>query len=561
MKIWAVIGACVVSVFLLLPTILGENSSLSHYLLGKRVSLGLDLQGGIHIVLGVDIAKALEVEADHLTTQLQNRLDDEGIAGVQVAPSADSKEIIVKLKDAQQDESLKKVLSESFYKILSLYTWENATEARLRLDPSHQENIQRMSLEQAREIIRNRVDEFGVAEPIIQIEGSDRILVQLPGVSDPGRAIQLIGKTALLEYKIVEDTMDAVQLSSLVEEVRSSVGFTNNFTSAQLKALNEALKSKLPEGTEISFEKQTDPRGGDTTITPYLLRARTALTGQALDDARVTTNATNQQPQVSLTLNKSGAEEFEVITEENVGKRMAILLDGVVISAPYIREKIPAISRGAVISLGEGNRKSLMTEARDLSLVLRSGALPAPVEILENRTVGASLGQDSIDKGKFAGMLGLIAVILFMLFYYRASGFVADLTVTINIFMVLAIMALFQATLTLPGIAGIVLTIGMAVDANVIVFERIREELRSGNKRVRAAVESGYEAAHSAILDANVTTAIAGLVLFNFGSGPIKGFAVTLLIGIACSYITAFWFSRWILEWYLDRRTVTKLSI
>lgn len=561
MKIWAVIGACVVSVFLLLPTILGENSSLSQYLLGKRVNLGLDLQGGIHIVLGVDIAKALEVEADHLTSQLQNRLDDEAVAGVQVVPSADSKEIIVKLKDAQQDESLKKVLSESFYKILSLHSWENATEARLRLDPSHQENIQRMSLEQAREIIRNRVDEFGVAEPIIQIEGSDRILVQLPGVSDPGRAIQLIGKTALLEYKIVEESMDAVQLSSLVEEVRSSVGFTNNFTSAQLKALNEALKAKLPSGTEISFEKQTDPRGGDTTIIPYLLRARTALTGQALDDARVTTNATNQQPQVSLTLNKSGAEEFEVITEENVGKRMAILLDGVVISAPYIREKIPAISRGAVISLGEGDRKSLMAEARDLSLVLRSGALPAPVEILENRTVGASLGQDSIDKGKFAGMLGLIAVILFMLLYYRGSGLVADLTVSINIFMLLAIMALFQATLTLPGIAGIVLTIGMAVDANVIVFERIREELRSGNKRVRAAVESGYEAAHSAILDANVTTAIAGLVLFNFGSGPIKGFAVTLLIGIACSYITAFWFSRWIFEWYLDRRTLTKLSI
>jgi len=416
-----------------------------------------------------------------------------------------------------------------------------------------------MSLEQAREIIRNRVDEFGVAEPIIQIEGDDRILVQLPGIEDPQRAIDLIGKTALLEYKVVDETLGVQELSELVEGVRAQVGFTNNFNQDQLNRLNAALKPKLPADTELSFEKESLGRD-QVNIQPYLLRAKTVLTGQALEDARVTTDATSQRPQVSLRFSRPGAESFEQITGENVGSRLAILLDGIVISAPVIREKIPAISQGATISLGLGDRQSVFNEARDLALILRSGALPAPVEILENRTVGASLGQDSIDKGSFAGIVAAIFVLLFMLIYYRMGGVVADLMVMMNIAMLLAIMGFFQATLTLPGIAGIVLTVGMAVDANVIIFERIREELRSG-KKVRAAVDAGFEAAHKAILDANLTTVIAGIVLFNFGSGPIRGFAITLLIGIICSYITAFWFSRWIYGWYLDKRAVERLAI
>lgn len=560
MKIGVVVLTLIVSTVLLLPSFLGEEAT-PDWLPGKRLNLGLDLQGGIHVVLGVDIQKALDVELDHLSQQLSSALEDQEINGVNIERAETGRSLLVNLREPQQAKLIEKVLRDEFYKILVLSNYESDQVMRVRMESSHEDQIQLLSLEQAREIIRNRVDEFGVAEPIIQIEGSDRILVQLPGVKDPDRAIQLIGKTALLEYKIVDESMNVGQLDSMVESVRADVGFTNNFTRSQLNALNEALKDQLPKGTEISFQKDRDPRSDETMITPFLLRADTVLTGQALEDARVTTNPTNNQPQVSLTFNRQGAEDFERITGANVGKRLAILLDGVVISDPYIREKIPAISRGATITLGQGSRRQLLEEAKDLSLVLRSGALPAPVEILENRTVGASLGQDSIDKGKFTGMVAGIVVILFMLVYYRFSGLVADLAVGVNLVMLLAIMAFFQATLTLPGIAGIVLTIGMAVDANVIILERIREEISKGGRKTRAAIETGYEAAHKAILDANVTTAIAGIVLFNFGSGPIRGFAVTLMIGIICSYISAVWFSRWIMTWAVERFGMKQLSI
>ncbi|MGA0164194.1 MAG: protein translocase subunit SecD [Bdellovibrionota bacterium] len=559
MKIWVILLSAVLSVFFLLPSFLPKDSKLQAYLPNTALNLGLDLRGGIHVVLGVDIRKALDVEIDQLGDRLDSDLKRDEILGASVKRAPGERALLVNLRDAPQSKDLQRILKDNFYQVLMLSGCESETQALVRLDPTHSENIARMSLEQAREIIRNRVDEFGVAEPIIQIEGDDRILVQLPGIEDPQRAIDLIGKTALLEYKVVDETLGVQELSELVEGVRAEVGFTNNFNQDQLNRLNAALRSKLPADTEISFEKESLGRD-QVNIQPYLLRAKTVLTGQALEDARVTTDATSQRPQVSLRFSRPGAESFEQITGENVGSRLAILLDGIVISAPVIREKIPAISQGATISLGLGDRQSVFNEARDLALILRSGALPAPVEILENRTVGASLGQDSIDKGSFAGIVAAIFVLLFMLIYYRMGGVVADLMVMMNIAMLLAIMGFFQATLTLPGIAGIVLTVGMAVDANVIIFERIREELRSG-KKVRAAVDAGFEAAHKAILDANLTTVIAGIVLFNFGSGPIRGFAITLLIGIICSYITAFWFSRWIYGWYLDKRAVERLAI
>jgi protein-export membrane protein SecD len=559
MKIAIIVLSAVLSVFFLLPTFLSKESKWQAYLPNTSLNLGLDLRGGIHVVLGVDIRKALDVELDQLGERLRSDLQREEIVGVKVQRATGDRALWVELRDSQQSKNLERILRENFYQVLILGGWESASIARVRLDPTHSENIAKMSLEQAREIIRNRVDEFGVAEPIIQIEGQDRILVQLPGIEDPQRAIDLIGKTALLEYKIVDETLGADQLFALVEGARAEAGFTNNFTRDQLDQLNRVLKSKLPAETEISFTKEKIGRD-QVNIVPYLLRARTVLTGQALDDARVSSDPTTQRPQVSLRFSRSGAETFEQITGENVGARLAILLDGIVISAPVIRERIPAISQGATISLGMGDRQSLFKEARDLALILRSGALPAPVEVLENRTVGASLGQDSIESGSWAGLFAALFILLFMLIYYRAGGLVADIMVLLNVSMLLAIMGFFQATLTMPGIAGIVLTVGMAVDANVIIFERIREELRTG-KKVRAAVDAGFEAAHKAILDANLTTVIAGVVLFNFGSGPIRGFAVTLLIGIVCSYITAFWFSRWIYSWYLDKRAVERLAI
>lgn len=560
MRILVVLLSVVLSLVFLAPSFLPEDSGLRDYLPGKRLNLGLDLQGGIHVILGIDVQRALEVELDQLVEQLETELEAAGSVGIE-ATRVRGSEIRVQLRESQQEDALRSVIRENFYQILSSPRFEGDNLAFVRLEDSYRDEMVKMSLEQAREIIRNRVDEFGVAEPIIQIEGNDRILVQLPGVQDPERALQLIGQTALLEYKIVDDQFPVAQLEAIIENHREAAGFTTNFTRAQLEALNRAARADLPANKQISFERVVDRRGGDVTLVPYLLESQVSLTGQALDNAQVRTDGTTNQPIVALTFNAAGAQEFEEVTANNVGRRLAILLDEVVISAPVIQGRIPAVNRGATITLGTGDRQSLLREARDLALVLRSGALPAPVEILENRTVGASLGQDSIEAGEKAGLIAGLLVILFMLIYYRAFGFLADLAVTINILMILAVMAFFQATLTLPGIAGIVLTIGIAVDTNIIIFERIREEIRNTNRKLRTSIEAGYAAAHKAILDANITTAIAAIVLFNFGSGPIRGFAVTLLVGIVCGYITAFWFSRWILEWYLERRPAKKLWI
>ncbi|MBN8555320.1 MAG: protein translocase subunit SecD [Deltaproteobacteria bacterium] len=549
-----------ISLFLLLPSMLPENSPLLRFLPGKKINLGLDLRGGIHVVLGVEIQKALDVELDKFFVDLQNRLAEKQIVVSKIERLHAERAIAITFRSDQDEKTFEKLLKDDFYNVLNISNINGLT-ARVILEPTHEKYIATMSLEQAREIIRNRVDEFGVAEPIIQLQGSDRILVQLPGVQDPERALQLIGRTALLEFKLVDDSLPPAQIDALVEKFRVQTGFKNNFTKAELDKLNAALKKDLPAGTEVSFEKVSDPRSKDIILRPYLLRSTTVLTGAALEDARVTVEQTSQRPQVSLKFSKAGAESFEKITEGNVGKLLAILLDGVVVSAPVIRERIPALSAGATVSLGRGTRKQMQQEAKDLALVLRSGALPAPVEILENRTVGASLGDESIDKGKFSGILGSLLVILFMAIYYRWSGVLADVVLVVHIFMLLAFMALFQATLTMPGIAGIVLTVGMGVDANVIILERIREELRSGKRRLGAVVEAGYDEAHRAIFDSNLTTLLSGFILYQFGSGPIKGFAVTLIAGIICNYIAAVWFSRWIYEWYFSRFQVNKLSI
>lgn len=559
MKLWIILGSCLLSLILLLPSMLPEGSTALKYLPGKKMNLGLDLRGGIHVVLGVDVQKALDVELDRFVVSLEEKLKEKDVLGSALKHLNGEHEIEITFRDSQAEATLDKILKDDFYGVLTVISRRDKTVA-IKIEPEYEQKMITMSLEQARDIIRNRVDEFGVAEPLIQIQGQDRILVQLPGIKDPEHAIQLIGRTALLEFKLVDPNMDPASLLALVDKNREKAQFKNNFTAQDLERLNQTLKGQIPEGTYLSFEKITDPRSTDVTLRPFLLKSTTVLTGQALEDARVTYDNQTQKPQVSLRFTKAGAQEFEKISEANIGKLLAILLDGTVVSAPVINEKIPALSAGATISLGAGNRKKMQDEARDIALVLRSGALPAPVEILENRTVGASLGEDSIQRGKFAGVIGTILVIIFMILYYRWSGVVADLSLVANILMLLAVMALFQATLTLPGIAGIVLTIGIAVDANVIIIERIREELRAG-KRVRAALEAGYDGAHRAILDSNLTTVIAGVVLYNFGTGPIRGFAVTFIMGLVCSYLTSVWFSKWIYEWYLDRRSVQNLSV
>jgi preprotein translocase subunit SecD len=388
------------------------------------------------------------------------------------------------------------------------------------------ERIRKLAVDQALETIRNRIDQFGVSEPDIRNQGEERILIQLPGIKDTQRAKDLIGKTAQLEFKLLDEDHD----------------------------VDSALKGNIPASSEILYETKEDPQStGRTQKIPYLVKKRTALTGDYLTDARVQIDSQYNDPYVSITFDRKGARLFEQITEANVKKRLAIVLDDNVYSAPVIQEKIPG---------GEARITGNFTteEARDLAIVLRAGALPAPVKILEERTVGPSLGTDSIRMGLLSMCVGGILVIFFMAIYYKGSGLVADFALILNILFIAGGLAGFGATLTLPGIAGIILTIGMAVDANVLIFERIREEMNLG-KTPRAAVDAGYERATLTILDANVTTLIAALVLFQFGTGPVKGFAVTLSLGVVASLFTALVLTRAIFDFFLIQRKVKTISI
>ena len=370
----------------------------------------------------------------------------------------------------------------------------------------------------ALEIIRNRVDQFGVSEPTISRQGTDRIIVDLAGIEDTQRAVELIGKTALLEFKLVDEKGD----------------------------LNKALEGKLPPDDEILYEYvDGNPR-------PYLIKRETLLPGRFIKDTRVEIDSWGQ-PYIALEFDSEGAQIFAEITGTHVGERLAIVLDNVVKSAPVIKTRIP---EGKAVIEG----RFTLEEANELRIILKSGALPIPFDIIQNTTVGPSLGRDSIRKGLVSGVIGFIGVVLFMGIYYRKAGLIADMALCLNLLFLLAALAALKATLTLPGIAGIILTIGISIDANVIIFERIREELRH-ERAPRSAVDTGYSKALRTILDANITTLIVALILFQFGSGPIKGFATTLSIGILASLFTAMVVTRVTFNLLLAGRPVKKLSI
>jgi preprotein translocase subunit SecD len=362
---------------------------------------------------------------------------------------------------------------------------------------------------------------LGVRETTVAREGDSDILVQLPGIQDPERAKELIGKTAVLEFKIVDDS----------------------------HGVDEAIKEGTPPpGDEILYG--SPERGGRQ---PYLVEAPLLMTGDVVTDARVRPGSRLEGPYVSVDLDQRGARIFDTLTAENVGRRLAIVLDKTVYSAPVIKERIP----GGKVSI---TGRFSIDEAHDLAIVLRSGALPAPVEIAEERTVGPSLGRDSIWQGELSFVVGAAAVLIFMAVYYSGAGFVADFGLTLNILLLICVMAAMQATLTLPGIAGIVLTLGMSVDANVLINEQVREELRGG-KAPRDAVTIGYERAWSAIHDSNISTFVAGLILFQFGTGPVKGFAVTLCVGVltglfSCVVVTRIWY-----DYLISTRKLVRISV
>ncbi len=389
------------------------------------------------------------------------------------------------------------------------------------------------------DIIRSRIDAFGVNEPKIHKQGEKWLVVQLPGIDDTERAVALIGHTALLEFKLVEDSAELDKILAKARELNlTSLFDTNGNISDEIKPLIKEEQQLLPGKMEGVF----------------LLKKNTLLSGSALKDVNTGFEQFGR-PQVEFTLTSEGAKDFEKITGDNIEKRLAIILDEKVQSAPHIKNKI---SGGKGVITGQFT----MEEATDLKNILKYGALPVPMNIIENRTVGPELGRDSIRKGILAAIIGGIATLLFMLVYYKLAGLIADMALVLNIIILLGLMAFANdyITLTLPGIAGITLTIGMAVDANILIFERIRDELRSG-KTVRVAIDTGYKKAFKTILDANVTTLIAALFLFQFGSGPVKGFALTLSMGIIISMFTAIMVTHLVFDLALSGRHVTKLSI
>jgi preprotein translocase subunit SecD len=523
-KLLLILFITAVALIYLAPSVVGEiRGFLGKILPQRKIHLGLDLQGGMHLVLEVEAQKAVESYVERMRGDLKEDLKRKRIYAPRIERvNGDRLSLEVLGEKGKFDEFI-----ENNYPILEEIDVQDQGKyfkVILEMEEKQAEYLKRYAVDQALETIRNRVDQFGVAEPDIIRQGTDRILIQLPGVKDPQRAIRLIGRTALLEFKLLDEEHSP----------------------------QEALKASVPEGDMILYQRQEDPKTGRVSRVPFLLKKKTLMTGEVLKDAQVRFDDFNQ-PYVALEFDPRGAKMFDRITAANVKKRLAIILDDNVYSAPIIQERI---SGGSAQITGAFT----LEEARDLAIVLRAGALPAPVKILENRSVGPSLGKDLIDKGLKSIIIGGILVVLFMMVYYRISGAIADLALILNLVLIMGALAGLRATLTLPGIAGIILTIGMAVDANVLIFERIREELRLG-KTPRAAIDGGYSKAFLTIIDANVTTLIAAVVLFQFGTGPVKGFAVTLSIGIVASLFTALFVSRVIFELLLVKRILRRLSI
>jgi preprotein translocase subunit SecD len=516
-----------VSAFLVYPSVGPVPPFWAKYLPNNPVRLGLDLQGGLYLLLEVQADMAVEAAVDQSVSEASALMKDEKIRYNDIQRTSTTS-LTVYLKDADQaglfDEKVLDKLPN--YKKASASQTDKGFEVQLQMDQKATEIIKQRAVRQAVDTIRNRVDAFGVAEPDVVIQGTDRIVVQLPGLKeDISRAIDIIKKTARLEFKLVDEKGD----------------------------LNAALKGDIPTGDEILYQQERGA-GGATSRKPLLIKKQILMTGDSITDAKVQPSQMGGMI-VHMDFNRTGAVQFERITGEHVRERLAIILDNRVYSAPVIKDRI---SGGSAIIEGTFTPE----EASDLALVLRAGSLPAPVKILENRTVGPSLGEDSIRQGRNAILLSLFLIAICMALYYKWSGVVADVALTSNLLLIMAVMVSpgLRATLTLPGLAGVALTIGMAIDANVLIFERVREELRSG-KSPKAALDTGYTKAFTTILDTHATNILAALPLIQFGTGPVKGFAVTLCIGLVISLFTAFFITRTIFDFAFQVKRIKSLSI
>ena len=490
----------------------------------KPMYLGLDLRGGVHFLLQVDMKAALDKAAERFIGDFRTALRKERISYAGV--SREGQTVQIRFTNPAELEKARKVLSKEYPNV----TLKDSASGEYKLltaslNAIEQKRIQEFALKQNIQTLHNRINELGVAEPIIQQQGADRVVVQLPGVQDTAKAKEILGRTATLEIRLVDEEK------------------------SDLATLENAAKGQAPIGDEVFKDREGRP---------ILVKKNVVLTGDYITDAGPGVNSQTGQSVVNVTLDGRGARVFQQVTRENVGKRMAILLiekgNTEVITAPVINEEIGG---GRVQISGMANTQ----EATDISLLLRAGALAAPMDIIEERTVGPSMGQDNINRGIHSTLWGFAAIAAMMMIYYMAFGTVSVVALAMNLLLLVAILSMLQATLTLPGLAAIALALGMAIDANVLINERVREEMRNGNTP-QASIHAGYDRAFDTILDSNITTMIAGLALFMFGTGPIKGFAVVHVLGILTSMFSAVVVSRALVNlMYGYRRKLTKLSI
>ncbi len=504
-KIGLILIVCLFGIFYSMPNVISQSgrqwmqNTLPGWMPGKTINLGLDLQGGAHLLFSVDIESVFKEQRDNMLSALRSELRDEriGYSSLKLVPGG----IHVDIREGEDFQKAERIMADLDNRIqVTAYRDENVLEAKFTEDA--RTDVINQTIAQSIEVVRRRIDETGTREPVIQRQGDDRILVQLPGVDDPTRIKELIGTTAKLTFHLV-----------IGDETSGRGGLL--------------LPSVDLQGQRLRLDR------------------RPAITGEMLTNAQPTFQL--GQPVVSFSLNSLGARRFCKLTQDHTGEPFAIVLDNEIISAPRINEPICA---GSAVISGDFT----VQETSDLSLLLRAGALPAELNVIEERTVGPSLGQDSVESGKKASIVGLFLIIAFMTLIYGLFGIFANIALLVNISLIFALLSTLQATLTLPGIAGIVLTLGMAIDANVLIFERIKEELRSGRSPI-SAIDSGYSRAMTTIIDSNFTTLIAAIILFSFGSGPIKGFAVTLGIGILTSLFSSIMVTRlMVITWLWKRR-------
>jgi preprotein translocase subunit SecD len=520
-----------------------------------KMTLGLDIQGGLHLVLRADIQGALKQEAGRISAGLSDEFRRSNISFIAVKQGDAARgEMEISTANETDAKAVKKKIEDMYGPMFSVSI--SASNVKTQFGELHIREFGKATVERAIETIRNRIDEFGVAEPSITAQGEDRILVQLPGIQDSLSAKELINKTARLDFFIVNPEFDNqteggqagfAKLLAMIEEAEKAGGFKLGADlkySAYVEKLNSALKDKLPPGSLVLFEKPDNAETLEAGRIPFVLMQTETVPGDLLTDAFVSPGETGA-PEVHFRLDAAGGRAMGTMSEKYKGNRMAIVLDRIVKTAPVLQSKITDSGR---ITLGRsGGYESTLKEAKNISITLKSGALPAALEQLEERTVGPTVGADAIEKGRLGALVGALLIFVFNVVYYRSFGMVANLSLLLNLTLTLAILSALGATLTLPGVAGLALGLGMAVDASVIIFERIKEELRSG-KSLAMSIGVGFDKAFSSIMDSNITSIAVCVVLMYYGTGPIRGFAVTLMTGLIVTLFTGVFASRVLLD-------------